>query len=90
MPRSIYKLYSYDKPYIIRVLFKITRSAEIDPGFIPDSFPGLKSGVKMKSQFEKLGKTYSFAIGREKSPERHYLYHKSKEKVPGPGTVSHH
>jgi hypothetical protein len=41
----------------------------------------------MRSQFEKLGQTYSFRIGRDKSPERHYLYHFKKESVPGPGTV---
>lgn len=42
---------------------------------------------KMESQFEKLGQTHSFGISRDKSPERHYLYHKNKARVPGPGTV---
>ena len=40
---------------------------------------------KQRGQFDKLGKTYSFSIGREKSPNSHYTYHAMKEKTPGPG-----
>jgi hypothetical protein len=32
--------------------------------------------------------TFSFSIGREKSPERHYNYATQKAKVPGPGAVN--
>ena len=42
---------------------------------------------KHRGQFDKLGMTFSFSIGREKSPERHYAYHVGKAKVPGPGAV---
>lgn len=42
---------------------------------------------KVPSQFDSPGQTYSFRIGREKSPERDYLYHLRKARVPGPGTV---
>lgn len=40
------------------------------------------------SQFDRLGQTYSFRVGREKSPDRDYLYHLRKARVPGPGAVT--